>query len=62
MASKCEICGKGIGHGHNVSHSKRRTNRIWRPNVHPTHMMIGGVLRRINSCTRCLRTARKVQL
>ncbi|MCL4354343.1 50S ribosomal protein L28, partial [Patescibacteria group bacterium] len=31
MAMICDNCKKGIMHGHNVSHSKRRTNRIFKP-------------------------------
>mmetsp|Transcript_370 Transcript_370/g.507 ORF Transcript_370/g.507 Transcript_370/m.507 type:complete len:145 (+) Transcript_370:187-621(+) len=28
------FCGKEIGFGNNVSHSKRRTRRSWKPNTH----------------------------
>ena len=31
--AKCSICGKGPQFGHNVSHSNRRTNRRWNPNI-----------------------------
>ncbi|MBR3602680.1 MAG: 50S ribosomal protein L28, partial [Lachnospiraceae bacterium] len=27
--AKCDICGKGVHFGNNVSHSNRKTNRIW---------------------------------
>ncbi|MSW39068.1 MAG: 50S ribosomal protein L28, partial [Actinobacteria bacterium] len=27
MAATCDVCGKGPGFGHNISHSHRRTNR-----------------------------------
>ena len=33
MARRCEICGKGPQYGHNVSHSKVRTNRRFLPNL-----------------------------
>lgn len=56
LAGKCDICGKGPQFGHNVSHSKRRTNRAWQPNTHTTRMMVGGQLKRVSVCTRCLRT------
>ncbi|MCL5263842.1 MAG: 50S ribosomal protein L28 [Chloroflexi bacterium] len=59
MAGKCEICGKVPGHGHNVSHSKRRTNRIWAPNIQKSTVTIGGVVRSVRACTRCLRTLQK---
>jgi large subunit ribosomal protein L28 len=54
--AKCEICGKGPMFGHNVSHSKRATNRIFRPNIQRKRLMIDGQYRRLHVCTRCLRT------
>jgi large subunit ribosomal protein L28 len=45
--------------GHNVSHSNRKTNRRWLPNVQKTSVLVGGVQRRIYACTRCIRTLRK---
>ena len=33
MAKVCELTGKKPSTGHNVSHSKRRTNRRWLPNL-----------------------------
>ena len=59
MRHRCEICGKGVSYGHNVSHSKRRTNRRWLPNVQKTSVMVKGVPQRVQACTRCIRTARK---
>ena len=54
--AKCEICGKIPMFGHNVSHSKRATNRKFRPNIQRKKVMLDGKLRRIHVCTRCLRT------
>ena len=31
--AKCECCGKGVTFGIKVSHSHRRSNRTWKPNV-----------------------------
>ena len=31
--AKCEFCDKGVTFGIKVSHSHRRSNRPWRPNV-----------------------------
>jgi large subunit ribosomal protein L28 len=56
---KCDICGKRVQFGRNVSHSKRRTNRKWLPNIHRTTIIINGEKRRVNICTRCLRTQYK---
>lgn len=52
---KCANCGKGVMWGHNVSHSKRRTNRVFRPNLHSTKITIGGRSKRVRLCTKCLR-------
>ncbi|HEY78451.1 MAG TPA: 50S ribosomal protein L28 [Dehalococcoidia bacterium] len=57
---KCDLCGKSPQFGHNVSHSKRHTKRDWLPNIHPATVMIDGQLKRLNLCTRCLRTQNKV--
>ncbi len=59
MAGKCEVCGKHKTFGHNVSFSKRRTNRDWKPNTHKKHLVIGGTMVRLNICTRCQRTLSK---
>ncbi len=56
---KCELCGKTPQFGHNVSHSKRHTLRDWDTNVHPARVMVEGKLKRMNICTRCMRTLNK---
>ncbi|MBI4180806.1 MAG: 50S ribosomal protein L28 [Chloroflexi bacterium] len=56
---KCDLCNKLPQFGHNVSHSKRRTNRHWMPNIHPATIIIDGKPKRLNLCTRCLRTQNK---
>jgi large subunit ribosomal protein L28 len=56
MARRCEICGKGPQYGHNVSHSKRRTNRRFLPNLQSGTVNIGGRMVKATVCTRCLRT------
>ena len=33
--AKCEFCDKGVTFGIKVSHSHRRSNRPWKPNVKP---------------------------
>lgn len=59
MANRCELCGKGVTFGHNVSHSNRKTNRRWLPNIQKTLVVVSGVQRRLDACTRCIRTLRK---
>ncbi len=57
--AKCEICGKSPQFGHNVSHSKRATNRRFDPNIQRVHVMVNGKVRRMRLCSRCLRTLNK---
>ena len=59
MSSRCQLCGKGAAYGHNVSHSNRKTNRRWLPNVQRTLVVVNGSPRRVYACTRCIRTLRK---
>jgi len=54
--AKCEICGKGVSFGIKVSHSHRRSNRTFKPNVKRVKAIVQGSPRRIYACTRCLRS------
>jgi large subunit ribosomal protein L28 len=56
VSGKCDVCGKKTTFGHNVSFSKRRTNRVFKPNVQSRVLVIDGVKKRVNVCTGCLRT------
>ena len=54
--AKCCICGKGVVFGQNVSHSHRKTNRTWKPNIRKVKLEGS---KAINVCSRCLRTLKK---
>lgn len=56
--AKCDICSKEITFGIQVSHSHRRSNRTWKPNVKKVKAIVNGSPRRINVCTRCLRSGK----
>lgn len=66
MASgKCDICDKRTTFGRNIRLQSRgskwvrrapRTNRQFKPNVQKKRMLVDGRMRRVNICTRCLRT------
>lgn len=58
--AKCSICGKGVTFGIKVSHSHRRSNRMWKPNVKRVKAVVDGSSRMVYACTRCLRSG-KVQ-
>ncbi len=54
--AKCSICGKGAHFGNNVSHSHRRSNRIWNSNVKKVKVLVNGGAKRMHVCTACLRS------
>ncbi|AGC67786.1 ribosomal protein L28 [Thermoclostridium stercorarium subsp. stercorarium DSM 8532] len=54
--AKCEICGKGQLFGNQISHSHRRTNRAWKPNIKRVRLTINGVTKRMAVCTSCIRS------
>ena len=60
MANFCEICGKGRMSGMNDSQSHLRTKKAWKPNIQRVRAVVAGEVKRVNVCTRCLRSG-KVQ-
>ena len=55
MAAVCDICGKKPGFGKAVSHSHRRTNRRWNPNIQRVRALVGGAPKRMHVCTGCIK-------
>ena len=58
MARTCVVCGKGTGTGHAVSHSNIKTKRSWKANVQKVRALVEGTPRRVNVCTRCLKSGK----
>jgi large subunit ribosomal protein L28 len=60
MAAVCDVCGKGPGFGKAVSHSHRRTNRRWNPNIQTVRATdrTGGNKHRVKVCTSCLKAGK----
>lgn len=56
--AKCSICGKGVTFGHNVSHSHRKTNRTWKPNIRKVKASVDGTVKTVSVCSRCLRSGK----
>jgi large subunit ribosomal protein L28 len=58
MARRCQLTGKEPQFGHNVSHSNRKTNRRFDPNLQKTTLYSDALRRKISLrvCTRALRT------
>ncbi|MBN1532577.1 MAG: 50S ribosomal protein L28 [Spirochaetes bacterium] len=56
--AKCEICGKSVQFGNNVSHSNKKTAKVWRPNVKKIRIMEDKRPVRRYVCTSCIRSGR----
>ena len=58
MSRRCEITGKGVLSGNNVSHANNKTKRRWYPNLQTVRVMVEGAPRRVQVCTKCLKSNR----
>ena len=56
--AKCDVCGKGVAFGIKVSHSHRRSNRTWKPNVRKVRAVVNGSVKSMHVYTRCLRSGK----
>ena len=52
--AKCAICEKAAHFGIKVSHSHRRSNKMWKANV--KSVKVNGGTQRMYVCTSCLRS------
>jgi large subunit ribosomal protein L28 len=58
MAKMCEVCGKTPVFGNKVSHANNVSPRRWLPNLQRVRAVVEGTVRRINVCTRCIRSGK----
>ncbi len=58
--AKCNVCGKSVLFGNAVSHSHRRSNKMWKPNIKRVNVQTEAGNRKMYVCTACLRSG-KVQ-
>jgi large subunit ribosomal protein L28 len=56
MARKCEVCGKGPLFGKQVSHAHNVSSRRWNPNLQRVRVLLGGRVKRMYVCTRCIKS------
>lgn len=56
--AKCAICSKGAHFGHNVSHSHRKTNKMWKANVKSVRVSVNGGVKKMYVCTSCLKSGK----
>lgn len=60
--AKCEVCEKSVNFGNKLSitrsHISKRTTRTWKPNLRKVKAIVNGEPKRINVCTKCLRSGK----
>ena len=61
MGKFCQVCEKSMMNGHKVSHSNRKSGKKWAPNVQNVRVMVDKTPKRLNVCTRCLRSGNIVR-
>lgn len=59
MAYACAITGKGKQFGNSVPFSQKKTRKVWKPNLQPMTIMVGGQKVRLKVATSTLRTLKK---
>ena len=59
MARRCELTGKGVQSGNNVSHSNIKSKRVFNANLQKVRIQLdsGEVIRK-NVCTSCIRSGK----
>ena len=56
--AKCAVCEKSVHFGNNVSHSHRRSNKMWRSNVKSEKVKVNGGAKKMYVCTSCLKSGK----
>ncbi len=56
MAKICEVCGKKKVFGNRVTFSNKKNPRSFSPNIRKVRAVVNGSVKRVNVCTRCLRS------
>lgn len=61
MAKVCQVTGKGVLTGNNVSHANNKTRRRWMPNIHERRFWVASENRwvKLKVSTNALRTIDK---
>ena len=59
--AKCEICNKATTFGIQVSHSHRRSNRTWKPNIKKVKVLVNGAPKKMNVCSKCLKSEKVIR-
>jgi len=59
MAYACDITGKGKQFGNNVPFSQKKTRKVWKPNLQPKTIVLGGQKVRLKLAASTIRTLKK---
>jgi large subunit ribosomal protein L28 len=58
MSKVCDICGKGIQVGYNLSHAHNKTKKRWYPNLQKVKVLQNGQPKRLMVCANCIKSGR----
>ena len=59
MARVCQVTGKGVMVGNNVSHANNRTPRRFNPNLQQVRVLRpNGAARRMRVCAKCIKAGK----
>lgn len=61
MSKVCSVCGKGPMFGKNVSHSNKRTPRVFEANVKKVRAVVNGSTKNIMVCAKCMKAGKVVR-
>ena len=56
--ARCAICDKGAHFGIKVSHSHRRSKKMWKSNIKSVRVKVNGASKKMYVCTSCLRSGK----
>ena len=59
MSKVCDLCGKKKSVGNNVSHSNRKTKRVFKPNIQPLTLIGVNENKKLKVCSKCIKTLGK---
>jgi large subunit ribosomal protein L28 len=58
MSKRCIVCGKKARTGNTVSHSNRKSKRLWNANLQKINILIEGKKSKEYVCTKCLKAGK----
>jgi large subunit ribosomal protein L28 len=61
MSRMCELTGKAVLTGNNVSHANNKTKRRSYPNLRSVKVIHDGTVSHMKVCTRCLKAGKVVK-